>query len=180
MADLAQLETALRNADAAGDSQAAQMIAAEIRRQRSAPVAQPAQQAAYDPTQGMSTSEKLLAGAGKAFVDLGRGAGQLARSALPESAANRLGLPTAADIEESRRRDAPLMRTGAGSVAAALPTAFIPGANTIGGAALLGAAQGALQPVGEKDSRLQNIGTGALFGFAVPAAIKTAQIGKAA
>jgi len=187
MADLAQLETALRNADAAGDSQAAQMIAAEIRRQRSAPVAQPAQQAAYDPTQGMSTSEKLLAGAGKAFVDLGRGAGQLARSALPESAANRLGLPTAADIEESRRLDAPLMRTGAGtignvagSVAAALPTAFIPGANTIGGAALLGAAQGALQPVGEKDSRLQNIGTGALFGFAVPAAIKTAQIGKAA
>jgi hypothetical protein len=187
MADLAQLETALRNADAAGDSQAAQMIAAEIRRQRSAPVIQPVQQATYDPTQGMSTSEKLLAGAGKAFVDLGRGAGQLLRGGIGESAANRLGLPTAADIEESRRLDAPLMRTGAGtignvagSVAAALPTAFIPGANTIGGAALLGAAQGALQPVGEKDSRLQNIGTGALFGAAVPAAIKTAQIGKAA
>jgi len=183
MADISQLENALRNADAAGDVQAAQMLAAEIRRQRS--VVAPSKP--IDPTEGMSTSQKFLAGAGKAFVDLGRGAGQLARGALPESMANSLGLPTTADIEESRRLDAPLMRTGAGtignvagSVAAALPTVFVPGANTIGGAALLGAAQGALQPVGEKDSRLQNIGTGALFGAAVPTAVKAAQIGKAA
>src|SRR6478736_7130166 len=169
MATLAQLETALRNADAAGDAQAAQQIAAAIRSMQGSSVQKP-----IDPTEGMSTTQKMLAGAGKAFVDLGRGAGQLAREVLPESTSNALGLPTTADIEESRRLDAPLMRTGAGvvgniggSVAAALPTAFIPGANTIGGAALLGAAQGALQPVGEKDSRLQNIGTGAAFGAAV-------------
>src|SRR5574343_500559 len=32
----------------------------------------------FDPTEGMSTTEKLLAGVGKAFVDAGRGVGQLA------------------------------------------------------------------------------------------------------
>lgn len=181
---MAQLETALRNADAAGDTEAAQMLAAEIRRTRTAA---PAQSKPIDPTEGMNWGQLALAGAGKAFVDLGRGAGQLAREVLPETTSNALGLPTKADIEESRRLDAPLMRTGGGitgnvggSIAAALPTAFIPGANTIGGAALLGAAQGALQPVGEKDSRLQNIGTGAAFGAAVPAAVKTAKVAKAA
>jgi hypothetical protein len=180
MADLAQLETALRNAHAAGDTQAARMLASEITRQRGVT-------APTDPTEGMSDGQKFLAGAGKAFVDLGRGAGQLMREVLPEKASNAMGLPTTADIEESRRLDAPLMRTGAGtlgnvtgSVAAALPTVFIPGANTVGGAALLGAAQGALQPVGQNDSRLGNIGAGAAFGAAVPAAIKGVQVGKAA
>lgn len=182
MPTMAQLETALRNADAAGDVEAAQALASEIRRVRA-----PAPAKVFDPTEGMSGGQKFLAGAGKGFADLGRGAGQLLRSGIGETAGNALGLPTTADIEESRRLDAPLMRTGAGvagnvagSIAAALPTAFIPGANTIGGAAVLGAAQGALQPVGEKDSRLQNIGTGAVFGAALPSAIKATKVAKAA
>lgn len=183
MADLAQLETALRNADAAGDAEAAQMLAGEIRRRRVAIT--PAK--ASDPTEGMSTTDKFLAGAGKAFVDVGRGAGQLLRAGVGESMGNRMGLPTDADIEESRRLDAPLMRTGAGTagnitgaVASALPAVMIPGANTIGGAALIGAAQGALQPVGAQDSRLQNIGTGAAFGAVVPGVVKAGKVAKAA
>src|SRR5437868_12052531 len=74
-----------------------------------------------DPTDGMSTTEKFLAGAGKAFYDVGRGTGQLARHAIeavapPQrnvadlvagragtSLADRLGLPTQADIDEGKR-----------------------------------------------------------------------------
>ena len=49
MTDLARLEKALVAADAAGDTAAAQQIAAEIRRVRSQPVAEPQQapQGAY-------------------------------------------------------------------------------------------------------------------------------------
>src|SRR3990167_1667595 len=76
---------------------------------------------APDPTEGLNEGEKFRAGMGKAFSDLGRGAGQY------------LGLVDRADVAESRRLDKPLMNTGAGlsgnitgNVAALLPTAFIP------------------------------------------------------
>lgn len=114
-----------------------------------------------DPTEGMSSTEKFLAGAGKAFIDVGRGVGQL------------VGAVSREDVDEARRLDAPLMRTGAGragsiagSVAAFAPTAFIPGANTAAGAGLIGAGMGATQPVGTEDSRLANIGIGAGLGVA--------------
>jgi hypothetical protein len=132
----------------------------------------------YDPTAGMSTTEKFAAGAGKAIYDVGRGAGKLARDILPEQLANRLDLPTQADIDEAKRLDAALMRTGAGTagnivgnVAATLPAALIPGAGTFAGGAAIGAGLGALQPTATGESRASNMVLGGLAGGALPAAI---------
>ena len=116
---------------------------------------------AFDPTVGMSTSERLLAGVGKAFVDTGRGVGQI------------LGMVSDEDIQEARRLDAPLMNTTAGKIgnfgghiSVAAPAMFIPGANTVAGAGLIGAAQGFVQPTAGDESRLVNtaIGGGAGVG----------------
>jgi hypothetical protein len=118
------------------------------------------------PTDGMSGSEKFLAGMGKGFVDLGRGAGQV------------LGLKSQADIDEARKMDAPLMDTGAGmagqltgQLAAFLPALAIPGANTVAGAAAMGGLSGALQPTGEGESRLANTLTSAAVGGGAQAAL---------
>lgn len=111
-----------------------------------------------DPTAGMSGTDKFLAGAGKAFVDLGRGVGQLT------------GQVSRDDIKESRRLDAPLMNTGAGmagniagNIAALVPTAAIPGVNTVGGAAALGAATGLIAPSESTGETVMNVGGGALM-----------------
>ena len=118
-----------------------------------------ATQPKYDPTEGMSTGEKVLAGIGKGFTDIGRGVGQ------------KLGLVSEEDIAEARRLDQPLMETGAGltgsvigNVAAALPAMAIPGAGTVAGSALVGAGLGALQPTVKGESTLQNAALGAAFG----------------
>lgn len=114
---------------------------------------------AYDPTEGMSTTERFLAGAGKAMVDLGRGAGQL------------VGLVSNEDVAESRKRDAALMNTGAGkagnffgNVAAAIPSVLVPGAATVPGAAAIGAVQGLLQPSVSTDEAVQNTMLGGAAG----------------
>ncbi len=147
MADLAQVEAAFLKADQAGDAKAAAALAGEVRRLRAASQSTP-----IDPTEGMSGFDKFAAGAGKAMYDLGRGAAQLVGKG-----------PTAAETDEQKRLDAPLMKTGAGmagnlagNVAASLPTMLIPGVNTLTGAAAVGGALGAMQPVGENDSRLTN------------------------
>lgn len=121
--------------------------------------------------QGVS---RFMAGAGKAFADIGRGAGQL------------VGAVDRKDIDEAKRLDAPLMNTGAGTagniagnLAALAPTVFVPGAATIGGGAAIGAASSALQPVGKDDSRLQNMAVGGAAGAAVPAVIRMAKVLKA-
>lgn len=105
--------------------------------------------------------QNALSGAGKAFTDVGRGAGQY------------LGLTSRQDVSDSRERDAPLMATGAGkigniagNVAMAVPTAAIPGANTVTGAALAGSVMGALQPSTSTGETLRNIGTGGVLGGA--------------
>jgi len=104
-------------------------------------------------------ASNALSGAGKAFVDLGRGAGQY------------LGLVSRQDVQDSRQRDAPLMATGAGrvgnvvgNVAATLPAAAIPGANTVAGAGLIGAATGALQPSVSTGETLRNTALGGALG----------------
>lgn len=113
----------------------------------------------YDPTNGMSTTDKFLAGTGKAFADTGRGIGQF------------FGLVDRKDIDEVKQRDAALMDTTAGTVgnftgnlAAMLPTVAIPGAASLRGAALIGSLQGAAQQVGTDDSRLQNTAIGGAAG----------------
>ena len=113
---------------------------------------------------GIKTPEvvdRALAGAGKAFADIGRGAGQM------------LGLTSEADVAESRRLDAPLMNTAAGKVgnvvgniAASVPALAVPGANTVVGAGVIGAGLGALQPTVEGESRVKNAAIGGAVGAA--------------
>jgi hypothetical protein len=131
----------------------------------------------YDPTAGMSGTDKFLAGAGKAMSDLAMGA----RQYLPES----LGGVSNEQIEERRKLDAPLMQTGAGqagnvvgNVAMAAPSMLIPGANLLRGGIAIGAGTGALQPGVDAAERLKNIGIGAVAGGVVPGAITAAKTAK--
>lgn len=133
-----------------------------------------AQEPKANPTEGTSTGQRLLEGAGKAFVDLGRGIGQ------------RIGLVDQATIDEAARLDKPLMETGAGvagnllgNVAIAAPLSIVPGANTVAGAGALGAVMGAAQPTQTGESPIWNALTGAAFSAAVPAAVTAWKAGKA-
>jgi hypothetical protein len=123
-----------------------------------------------DPTQGMNEGEKFRAGMGKAFADLGRGAGQY------------LGVVDREDVAESRKLDRPLMNQGAGlagnitgNVAALLPTALIPGANTYTGAAAIGGVTGALQPSTSTSETVKNTALGGLIAPATIAAVRGGQ-----
>ena len=137
--------------------------------------AKPAPMPTYDPTEGMSTFDKVAAGIGKAGYDTARGIGQMFGMVSPE------------DVAESRKRDAALMNTGAGmtgnilgNVGLALPSMMLPGVNTVMGGAAVGAGLAALQPTTKEESRLKNMGVGAVFGGAVPAAVGAFKAGKAA
>lgn len=184
MADLAQMERALRNADAAGDTAAAQQIAAAIREQR----AQPAQDKPENPTDNMSPTERRLAGAGRG-MSAGWRAITSALGSHPVGDLNRaihdalpvLGgvgrLPTPAEAAAARteaaRLEAPLMATkegrqgnifGLGAVAA--PTTLLPGANTAMGATLIGGGTGFLTTEGGLKDRAEGAAAGALGGLA--------------
>lgn len=126
----------------------------------------------YNPTKGMSGPEKFLAGVGKGMTDVARGVGQM------------VGAVDREDVAASRKNDAALMDTGAGfagnlagSVAALAPTVFIPGANTMAGAALIGAGTGLAQPSTSTKETLTNVGIGGAIG---PAAIALGRGVKAA
>ena len=102
-----------------------------------------------------------LAGAGKAFTDIGRRVGQAT------------GFVSRTDIDKVKEQDAPLMNTKAGmagniagNVAAFLPTAAIPGANTATGAGLVGTLVGGMQTTGTGDSTLKNMALGGVTGGA--------------
>lgn len=150
-----------------------------------------------DPTEGMSTSEKFLAGAGSSLAKMGRGIGQ------------RLGLVSEEDVAEARRLEQPLMQAGteklppiqsgklgvhagqkertvsgpgaAGAIAGEiLPLAavstFLPEANTILGSTALGASRGAIEPTAEGESVAKNVATGAAAGGLPVAALKGASM----
>lgn len=173
-----EVEQAIRNADAAGDSASVRKLGAYLKtlpvdgtdaRVMRAAEQLEADKKTYDPTVGMNAGERFLAGAGKAFADIGRGVGQL------------VGAVSREEVDESKRLDAPLMNTPAGmagnvtgNVAAAVPTVAIPGAASMLGAAAVGAGMGAVQPVGTEDSRLQNIALGGGAGAAGVAATRGA------
>lgn len=117
------------------------------------------ERARLDPTNDMGTGARLLAGAGKGLTDVARGVGQA------------FGLVSRDDVAESRRLDQALVNTGAGkvgnvagAVAATLPAAFIPGANTLAGAGLIGAGTGLLAPSTSTQETLTNTGMGAALG----------------
>jgi hypothetical protein len=129
------------------------------------PTGSPEAKDAQDPTSGMSGLAKFGAGYGKAGMDLARGAGQL------------VGLESRQDVQDARDRDAPLMNTGAGkvgnfagSIADLAPAAFVPGANTLAGAAGIGALGGLLQPSTSTGETAANVGLG---GVAGPASLLT-------
>jgi len=58
----------------------------------------------YDPTEGMSTSEKFLAGVGKAMTDAGRGVGQM------------VGLVSQDEIDEAKALEEKYASQGSASV----------------------------------------------------------------
>jgi hypothetical protein len=139
----------------------------------------------YDPTEGMSTSDKFFAGMGKSFTDLSLGGRQLLAEFLASGGGGALGQPDSywqkladqyrAEADEKQRLEKALMNTGAGTVGAitgsALPAMLVPGgaATALGRIALssaIGAAQGATQPVGEDQSRAGNVALGGAFGAA--------------
>lgn len=209
MATLDELQQALIRADAAGNAADAKVFADAIRamqggaRQERIAAQQKADRELYDPTKGMSTFEKLAAGAGKAVADTGRGLGQM------------VGLVSRDDVAQSRALDAPLMNTGAGmtgNIAGNVAMALLPGATvagagkvlskapaaaelgqalltggkalmaptTIPGAAGVGALQGAIQPSISTTETLSNIGVGAGAGAAIPTLVRGGQVGIAA
>lgn len=158
-----ELEQALIAADKAGNSDDVRVIMGELdklKNQTKALGYQYQQPERVDPTEGMSGMQLARAGAGKGMTDIGRGLGQL------------VGAVSMDDINRSRKEDAPLMQTGGGrlgniggTVVALAPTAFIPGANTVTGATLIGGATGALTTPGTFEER-RNAGLmGAAGGF---------------
>lgn len=155
-----------------------------------------------NPTDGMSGGEKFLAGMGKGYVDLARGAEQslplvsrvpgfLGNAAqiggmLKEAVTGRTPEVVQAEIDQAKKEDAPLMKTGAGlagniaaNVTAGLPLMALPGAQTLPVAGVSGGILGFLQPVAEGESRATNTVVGAaggvggqLAGRAIPGAAK--------
>lgn len=136
---------------------------------------------AQDPTG--SFAQNLAAGAGKAVVDAGRGVKQMLdvpaqwlEKKFGTLGTEKLGLPTAqasaaqtqADVDESRRLDAPLMDTGggvAGNIAGNVAmTVVAPGSTSLRGAAATGAVLGAAQPTSGDESRLVNTAIGGVGG----------------
>lgn len=112
-----------------------------------------------DATEGMSGVDKFRAGMGKAMTDTARGLGQM------------VGLANRSDVGEARKLDADLGKTSEGkwgefasNVATTVPLAFVPGANTLLGAALLGAGTGLAQQSESTGETLQNIGLGGVAG----------------
>lgn len=118
--------------------------------------------AGFDTGIGISPSvARGLAGAGKAFMDAGRG----------------LGLVDSADegtkAAEKRLMDTTAGKVGnfAGSAAILAPTALIPGANTVGGAAIIGGVSNALLNEGDLSERLKSGAIGAVAGAGGQAAM---------
>lgn len=114
-----------------------------------------------NPTEGMSTFDKVAAGMGQGVARMGRAIGQ------------GVGLVSDAEIQEANRLDAALLGTGAGkigsfigSVAALAPTMLIPGVNTYAGATALGAVTGAATTEGGLKERAQGAAFGAAGGAA--------------
>lgn len=109
-------------------------------------------------TDEMNGVRQFAAGMGKGMTDVARGIGQMTP------------FVSRSDVRESRELDAPLMRTGAGvagniagTVIPMLPTAMIPGANTMAGSAAIGAGLGLLSPSESTRETLKNIGMGGVL-----------------
>lgn len=128
-----------------------------------------------NPTEGMSTTDKVLAGIGQGMTKTARAAAAGLRLLGPQysASADFIGLPNEADNAEAARLDKPLLDTTAGKVgsvvghvAAAAPTMLVPGANTYTGATALGALFGGATTDGDLMERAKGAGFGAAGGAA--------------
>lgn len=100
--------------------------------------------------------ERFAIGAGKGLTDVGRGVGQMFGADLE---------PKDKAIDDSIGGFFGTTGKIAGSVAASLPAAFIPGANTALGSTLVGAGLGAAFNEGDLGTRAQNAAIGAAGGL---------------
>lgn len=192
MATREEVMAAIVNADKKGDSKSVRELGAYLKTMDAAPAAAaaPTHVPGQSVTDDMSGLERFHAGAGKAFYDAGNGIKQLLdkpavmlENMMGDKAANAMakftGTPTAKasaqatqdDINDRKVLATPLMKTTSGfagnvsgNVAIALPAAFIPGGQSIAGAAATGAGLGFIQPVADDESRALNTGIGAAAG----------------
>lgn len=133
-----------------------------------------------NPTDGMSAFDLAAAGAGKAVADAGLGVEQIAAwlgqnvPGLDHASAAQWAAQLSQEAAERRQQDAALMGTTAGKVGnfAGNSAMWVPAGMVAPEAALprllaavgQGAAQGALAPTTDGDSRLLNMGVGAGLG----------------
>jgi hypothetical protein len=161
-----QLEDALIAAHEAGDTEAAELFAQEIKGLSSLGQSNPGEydstspefRANYGATSGMTGLDKFMAGAGKSVVDTGRGLKQLGIEALdlvrPKQVQDLVaGTPAEqyrAQMSQVKAQDADLMGSGAGiagNIAGTLATTMIPaGALSKVGGAAGAAARGFINP----------------------------------
>lgn len=125
-----------------------------------------------DPTSGMSTTDKVVAGMGKAFSDAGTGAKQLVQKTAAflgsKSAQAAEGL-TEAQVAAQRETDKALMSTNSGKAGEMLGQMVMALSLPGGGAAQMaraGAMTGALTPTAAGESSTQNAVVGAMLGVA--------------
>lgn len=178
MADLKQIESALRAADAAGDVTASRALAAEYLRLKGvqpSPNMKAAEIVGNDAitkgarnfNEGSSFTNNLRSGVGHSYASFGRGVGQLVGVVSPD------------EVKESNRLDAPLLRTGGGftgSIGGSVATSMIPGIGLEAGAMSLGAkapiVANALRTAGQAfiapKTMGQAIGGGATIGLLAP------------
>lgn len=116
---------------------------------------------------GLSNLEKYRLGGKVGFGEMKLGIDQLRGKATP------------ADVDAYRAQNAgvledPTVRSGNTSayILGSLPMMAVPGANTVVGSGLLGAAFGGIQPVGSNDSRVDNAIRGAATSAGVTGALK--------
>lgn len=133
----------------------------------------------YGPLAGVDLIDRAAMGAGKLYTDFGLGGQQSDVQTPPMDIKGARVTSVGGDpnkvheyftgqtAEEKRATDEPLRASPAatvGQAAAALPLAFLPGANAAPGAAVLGAGLGALQPTIPGESRTKNAVLGAALG----------------
>lgn len=138
-----------------------------------------------DPTEGMGAGQRVAAGAGRAVIQAGLGARQMAAQFSDVADAGGLNVTAPgqsnvnwqktegveSEIAESKELDAPLMNTTggkvgnvAGNVSMAALGAAIPGLANVPGAMLVGAGLGAAEPAATGQERVQNIKVGTAAG----------------
>lgn len=179
MATLEQIGEALRKAHDAGDTENARLLAQAYASQRdSAPQAKPLQTQGYVPeseklVDNMPWHEAALVGVGKGMTDAAEGVTSL------------FGKGDLLGVGDRSESDAALKKSTAanigdvaGNIAITAPSMFIPGANTLKGATLIGGATGALTNKGSLEDRAKSAGMGAaggLIGASLPYAANVAE-----